>query len=92
MPLAMHIHYRANMDLWCPQQLHTIAAARPAIMFDSKGVGSEGIVPGTYQGWADAVIEFVAALGLEQIDLLGFSMGGLAVQLVAISGTLRPAH
>lgn len=82
----MHIHYRANMDLWCPLLLNAIAATRPVIIFDSRGVGqSEGIVPETYQGWADAVIEFIAALDLEQIDLLGFSMGGRAVQLVALT-------
>lgn len=85
-PLVMHIHYRANMDLWDPLLLNTIAAMRPVIIFDSKGVGrSEGVVPNTYQGWADAVIEFLSALGLEEVDLLGFSMGGRAVQLVALT-------
>lgn len=86
LPLVMHIHYRANMDLWDPLLLNTLAEERPVIMFDSRGVGrTTGIVPDTYQGWADALIEFVSALGLKEIDLLGFSMGGRAVQLVALT-------
>ncbi|ETN46580.1 uncharacterized protein HMPREF1541_00765 [Cyphellophora europaea CBS 101466] len=86
-PLVMHIHYRANMDLWDPLLLNTLAACRPVIIFDSKGVGrTDGLVPESYQGWADAVIDLVAALGHKEIDLLGFSMGGRAVQLVPLTG------
>ena len=84
-PLVMHIHYRANMDLWDPLLVNALGAARPVIIFDQAGVGrSSGEVAETFQGWADNVVAFVQALGLRKFDLLGFSMGGCAVQLVAL--------
>ncbi|EXJ77544.1 hypothetical protein A1O3_09771 [Capronia epimyces CBS 606.96] len=85
-PLVMHIHYRANMDLWDPLFVNALAKSRPIILFDNAGVGrSSGEVPETMQGWADNLIAFVNALGLKKIDLLGFSMGGYAVQMVALT-------
>lgn len=85
-PLVMHIHFRGNMDFWDPLFLNALAARRPVITFDPSGVGrSTGPVADTFQGWADNVIAFVQALGLTQIDLLGFSMGGAAVQMVALT-------
>jgi len=85
-PLAMHIHFRANMDLWDPLLLNNLAKVRPVIIFDNAGVGrSSGSVPETYQGWADDMIAFLQALGLKQVDLLGFSMGGIAAQMVALT-------
>lgn len=82
----MHIHFRANMDYWDPLLINALAAARPVILFDQAGVGrSSGEVPLTYQGWADDLLAFVNALGLVRIDLLGFSMGGRAVQMVALT-------
>ncbi|KAF2816649.1 alpha/beta-hydrolase [Mytilinidion resinicola] len=85
-PLVTHIHYRANMDFWDPLFINTLAANRPVIVFDQSGVGrSTGEIPNTFQGWANDLIAFVKALGLAQIDLLGFSMGGCAVQMVALT-------
>ena len=85
-PLVMHIHFRGNMDYWDPLLLSTLASTRPVILFDQAGVGrSSGTVPTTMQGWADDLISFVDALGLKSIDLLGFSMGGIAVQYVALT-------
>lgn len=85
-PLVMHIHYRANMDLWDPLFVNSLAKARQVIIFDNAGVGrSTGEVAVTFQGWADSAIAFIEALNLKRIDLLGFSMGGAAVQMVALT-------
>lgn len=85
-PLVMHIHYRANMDLWDPLFVNTLAKARPVIIFDNAGVGrSSGEIPETFQGWADDAITFMEALGLKKVDFLGFSMGGYAAQMVALT-------
>ena len=89
-PLVMHIHFRANMDLWDPIFVNTLAKARPVIIFDNAGVGrSTGEVPETFQGWADGVVSFVEALGLTKIDLLGFSMGGYTAQMTALTAPDR---
>ncbi|MCJ1371618.1 hypothetical protein MMC20_002837 [Loxospora ochrophaea] len=85
-PLVMTIHFRANMDFWDPALINELAAARPVVTFDQAGVGrSTGEIPETFQGWADDAIAFVKALGLTQIDLLGFSMAGAAAQMVALT-------
>lgn len=84
-PLVMHSHYRSNMDFWDPLFLNSLAAVREVIIFDQAGVGrSSGEVATTFGGWGDHVIALVKAIGLNQIDLLGFSMGGGAVQMVAL--------
>ena len=74
------------MDHWDPLFLNTLASKREVIIFDESGVGrSSGTVPVTFQGCADDLIAFVNALGIAKIDLLGFSMGGIAVQMVALT-------
>ncbi|KAH6683457.1 Alpha/Beta hydrolase protein [Halenospora varia] len=85
-PLVMHIHFRANMDFWDPALINALAKSRPIILFDNSGIGkSGGEIPTTLHGWALNVIGLVKALGIKQIDLLGFSMGGGAVQHVALA-------
>ncbi|KAJ9494204.1 hypothetical protein LTR99_003135 [Exophiala xenobiotica] len=85
-PLVMHIHYRGNMDLWDPLFVNALAKSREVIVFDNAGVGrSTGDVPETFQGWADQAIVFIEALGLQQVDFMGFSMGGYAAQYVALT-------
>ncbi|PON21919.1 hypothetical protein TGAM01_v209175 [Trichoderma gamsii] len=39
----------------------------------------------TYAEWADNVAQVVKALGISQIDLFGFSMGGFAAQMAALN-------
>ncbi|KAK7062301.1 Alpha/Beta hydrolase protein [Favolaschia claudopus] len=85
-PLLMHIHFRANMDFWDPLLLNSLARSRTVIIFDQSGIGrSTGTVPSSYQGWADSLLSFADALDLKQFDLLGFSMGGRCVQMVALT-------
>jgi pimeloyl-ACP methyl ester carboxylesterase len=85
-PLILHIHYRANMDLWDPLLLSTLSAHRQLLIFDQSGVGrSSGAVAATFQGWADNVIALATALEIKKFDLAGFSMGGAAVQTVAVT-------
>jgi len=85
-PLVMMIHFRGNMDFWDPALINALAASRPIILLDNAGIGkSEGEVPTTLHGWAVNVIALVKALGIPQIDLLGFSMGGGAAQYVPLA-------
>ncbi len=82
-PLVMHMHFRGNMDFWDPALINALAKSRPIILFDNAGVGrSEGEIPPTFQGWAAHVVALLKALRIEKIDLLGFSMGGMAAQCV----------
>jgi len=85
-PLVMMGHFRSNMDWWDPALIDRLAAQRHVILLDNAGVGkSEGKIPATYAGWADHVINLIQALGHQQADVFGFSMGGAAVQMVALN-------
>jgi pimeloyl-ACP methyl ester carboxylesterase len=55
------------------------------IAVDNRGVGaSTGRTPDTIEAMARDAIMFIRALGLEQVDLLGFSMGGMIAQVIAL--------
>lgn len=82
----MHIHYRANMDFWDPAFVNPLASVRRILLFDQAGVGrSTGEVQTTFQGWANEALSLIEALRIAKIDLLGFSMGGAAMQMVALT-------
>ena len=93
LPLLLHTHYRANMDFWDPALANALAARRRVVLFDQAGVGrSSGAVATSYAGWAAHVLALAGALRLRRFDLAGFSMGGAAVQMVALAappGTVR---
>jgi pimeloyl-ACP methyl ester carboxylesterase len=94
-PLVMLIHFRGNMDLWDPALINRLAEKRPILLFDNSGIGkSSGEVPLTFAGWAANCIALVQALEIEQVDVLGFSMGGCVAQMVALNapaGLVRKA-
>ncbi|KAH7063047.1 Alpha/Beta hydrolase protein [Macrophomina phaseolina] len=88
-PLVLLMHFRGTMDHWDPALLNPIAAARTVFIMDNAGVGrSGGQVADSFDDWAQHAIDVIAAVGHRQIDLMGFSMGGCAAQIV----TLRAPH
>lgn len=89
LPLVMLQHYRGNLDNWDPALTDALAAQREVILVDYAGVGSSSGKPSaTIAETARQMIAFTAALGLDQIDLLGFSIGGFVAQEIAL---VRPA-
>ncbi|OIW34255.1 alpha/beta-hydrolase [Coniochaeta ligniaria NRRL 30616] len=85
-PLLLLIHFRGTMDKWDPLLINNLAASRPLILYDYAGVGqSTGDVATTFRQAAADVIEFLSLVGEEEIDLLGFSIGGYVAQLVALN-------
>jgi pimeloyl-ACP methyl ester carboxylesterase len=84
-PLLFIQHYRAGMDHWDPAVTDGFAASRPVILFDNAGVaGSSGETPDTVEALADRAANFVAALGLSEVDVLGHSIGGYIAQTLAL--------
>jgi pimeloyl-ACP methyl ester carboxylesterase len=84
-PLLLMQHYRGGMDHWDPAVTDGFAADRPVILFDNAGVaGSSGETPDTIEAMADRARDFVDALGLAELDLLGFSIGGYVAQAFVI--------
>ncbi|SOE51430.1 Pimeloyl-ACP methyl ester carboxylesterase [Streptomyces sp. OV198] len=91
-PLVLLQHFRGNLDNWDPALIDALAPARRVIAFDNAGVGgSTGTTPNTVDQMAhDAIafIEAIGALGLGQVDVLGFSLGSFVAQQIALT---RPA-
>ena len=88
-PLVLLQHFRGNLDNWDPALIDALASARRVITFDNAGVGgSSGTTPNTVEQMGHDAIAFMAALELEQADLLGFSIGSFIAQQIALT---RPA-
>lgn len=74
------------MDHWDPDLINRVALQRPIILFDNAGVGkSSGEIAENFKGWAAHVVKFLDAIKVDQLDLLGFSMGGMAAQMTALA-------
>jgi pimeloyl-ACP methyl ester carboxylesterase len=73
-PLVLLQHFRGNLDNWDPALIDDLAAGRRVVTFDNRGVaGTTGMTPNTIEAMAHDAIAFVAAMGFQRVDLLGFS-------------------
>ena len=83
-PLVLLHHFTATVDDWDPRVLDGIAEERHVVVFDNRGVGgTTGRVPVTVDAMARDAVAFIRALGLAEVDLLGFSLGGFVAQVIA---------
>jgi pimeloyl-ACP methyl ester carboxylesterase len=88
LPLLFLQHFRGNLDNWDPALVDALAAHREVILLDNRGVGaSSGSVPDNVTDMARDVGIFTDALHLTSVDVLGFSLGGMVAQDLAL---LRP--
>ncbi len=84
-PVVLCTRFRATIDHWDPALLDLLSAERDVIVFDNVGTAfSTGTAPATIRGLADGAVQFIESLGLSQVDLLGWSMGGYVAQTVAL--------
>jgi pimeloyl-ACP methyl ester carboxylesterase len=82
-PLLFMQHFRGGMDNWDPAVTDGFASGRPVILFNNAGVASSsGETPDNIDAMGEHASDFVGALGLSQIDILGFSIGGFIAQTV----------
>jgi pimeloyl-ACP methyl ester carboxylesterase len=87
-PLVLLQHFRGNLDNWDPALVDALAAERRVIAFDNVGVGAtNGRTPNTIAAMADGAVAFLEAMGLQRVDLLGFSIGSFVAQEIAL---IRP--
>src|ERR1700694_1092870 len=84
-PLVFNMHYLGTMDYWDPTVTDGLARDREVILFDNAGVSSSsGEVPTTFEQMGANAVAFSRALGVSQADSLGFSIGGMVVQEIAL--------
>src|ERR1700738_2142252 len=85
MPLVFNQHYLGTMDYWDPAVTDGLARGREVILFNNAGVSSSsGEVPTTFEQMAANAIAFIKALGLKQVDVLGFSIGGMGAPEIVL--------
>ena len=85
-PLVFNIHFTGTMDHWDPAVTDGIAQGREVVLFNNAGISStSGEVPESIEEMAANAAAFIRALGLTQVDVLGFSMGGLIAQTLALA-------
>ena len=88
-PLVLLQHFRGNLDNWDPALIDALASDRRVVTFDNAGVGgSTGTTPNTIEQMAHDAVEFITALDLSRVDILGFSIGSFISQEIALT---RPA-
>ncbi|MEM5331349.1 alpha/beta hydrolase [Paraburkholderia sp. JHI2823] len=76
-PVLFLQHFRGGMDHWDPLITDGLAEGREVILYNGRGIASSGGQPRTrIEDMADDAAAFVRVLGLQQVDVLGFSLGG----------------
>jgi pimeloyl-ACP methyl ester carboxylesterase len=88
-PLVLLQHFRGNLDNWDPAMVDALARRRRVITFDNRGVAaSSGETPSTVAQMALDAIGFIDGLDVDEVDLLGFSLGSFVAQEIAL---VRPS-
>src|SRR2546423_11362327 len=88
-PLVLLQHFRGNLDNWDPALIDALGHGRRVITFDNRGVAaSSGTTPSSIAQMALDAIDFIDALEVGEVDLLGFSIGSFVAQEIAL---IRPS-
>jgi pimeloyl-ACP methyl ester carboxylesterase len=82
--------YSGSQDDWAPDFVNALAIRHRVITFDNAGIGRTTMPRGalSISGMANQTAALIAALRLKHPDILGWSMGGMIAQALAV---LHPA-
>jgi pimeloyl-ACP methyl ester carboxylesterase len=85
-PIVLITGYLASMDTWAPSFVDALAAHHRVVVFDNAGVGGTAPLPGTLTiaGMADQTSALISTLRLHRPAVLGWSMGGMVAQALAV--------
>lgn len=85
-PLLLIMGFGSTMDLWSPVLVKCLAEENRVIMFDNRGMGrtSAGSEVFSIERFADDAEALVSALDIEEINILGWSMGAQVAQETAL--------
>jgi len=89
-PLVLIMGYAGTMEVWDPRLVHVLARHNRVVMFDNAGIGRTQPLPGertatlTIDAMADQTSALIDTLGLGRPDVLGWSMGGMIAQALAV--------
>lgn len=84
-PLLFLQELRANMDHWDPAVTDGLGQGRPIILMNDAGIATSSGEPArTIEQSVENISDFINALGLKELDVLGFSLGGVTAEPLAI--------
>ena len=85
-PVVLFNHWGANLDNFDPPIVDGLAADRPVIALDYRGIGgSGGAVRTSVQQSAQDMIAVIRALAPRPVDVFGFSLGGFVAQEIVLT-------
>jgi pimeloyl-ACP methyl ester carboxylesterase len=82
----MVMGYSGSMDAWEPAFVDALARSHQVFIFDNAGIGQTAPLPGTLtiDAMAGQTAALISALGLHRPAVLGWSMGGMIAQALAV--------
>jgi pimeloyl-ACP methyl ester carboxylesterase len=86
-PVVLIQGLSGSMDGWDPSFLDALAAAgHRVVVFDNEGIGRSTMRPGTLsiRSMGDDAAALIRALRLRRPDVIGWSMGGMIAQSLAV--------
>ena len=90
-PLLLVMGYGGTMETWDPQFVDALAHRFTVVVFDNAGIGKTSALPSplTIDAMAQQTSALITSLHLGKPDVLGWSMGGLIAEALAV---LHPAQ
>ncbi len=85
-PLVLIMGFGGTMQTWDPRFVDALATHYRVIIFDNAGIGSTSALSGTLSidAMADQTSALISALGLGRPDVLGWSMGTMIAEALAV--------
>ena len=86
-PLLLVMGYAGTMDVWDPALVDRLARSYRVILFDNRNVGRSPAADGpvTMEGMARDGLGLLRALGVDRAHVLGWSMGSMIAQEMALT-------
>lgn len=86
-PILLINGFSAPLDFWDPTLIGKLASNHTVIIFDNRGIGNttSGSKQFSIQQFADDTSRLMEALEIKKADIMGWSMGGMIAQEVALS-------
>jgi pimeloyl-ACP methyl ester carboxylesterase len=86
-PILLINGYSQPMDNWDPTLLERLASNHTVIIFDNRGIGNttSGEKRFSIVQFANDTASLLDVLEIKQIDVLGYSMGGIIAQELALN-------
>lgn len=86
-PILLIAGFATPMDFWDPTLLQRLSSGHTVILFDNRGIGNTTSGEKTFsiEQFANDTAGLLDALKLKKVDVMGWNMGGMIAQELAIT-------